>query len=189
MTADPTTLIARVRELDREATPGPWKAFPGATTVGRTRYPHITIAAADSEHKEDRNVAHLGYGYENRDSDARLIAEYRTLAVQLADALEKAERELSDRTAQLEAANDETARWIERTANHKRVLARTEQQLTASRERERRLREALRGIVEHDSGCVTEPPCGRCGYCDAVAALAAADGETGALAPPAAEEE
>lgn len=59
----------------------------------------------------------------------------------------------------------------------------------AFRERERRLREALSGIVEHDSGCVTEPPCGRCGYCDAVAALAAADGETGALATPAAEEE
>jgi hypothetical protein len=32
-------------------------------------------------------------------------------------------------------------------------------------------RKALRGLVNHSAGCVTEPPCGDCGYCRAVAAL------------------
>lgn len=44
-----------------------------------------------------------------------------------------------------------------------------------------RLREVLAGSVKHDAGCVTDPPCGGCAHCRAVAALAATPGSTDAL--------
>lgn len=152
MTAPPT-IIARIRELDREATPGPWHARQvnyeesEAQTIQRIG---VTVGSNHEDFLFDVRTLWSAYSEPLQAlSDARLIAEYRVLAVQAADALED------------------------------------------SRERERRLREALeraRGMLTCDpvfDGCHV---CIRC-HCDVDAggkvralidaALAAADGETG----------
>ena len=80
-------LIARILELDEKATPAPWKVNP---IEGYTEDIIVT------EHKDYQKPPHgnyvaetglaAGHPKQNFESDSALIAEYRTLAVELAKA-------------------------------------------------------------------------------------------------------
>lgn len=57
-------------------------------------------------------------------------------------------------------------------ADESQAWAREQRQRAAAAEaRLEQAEKALRGLLIHDSGCVTDPPCGDCGYCRAREAL------------------
>ncbi len=73
-------LIARTRELDAAATPGPWDAM----ATGRETYVRERAAT------DGAIIAYADAVGEPTVSEYALIAEYRTLAPKLADMLERA---------------------------------------------------------------------------------------------------
>ncbi len=91
----------RVRELDKAATPGPWKHVdeyadePHHCVIqeGQPFWCVVAECCIDDREKGPRELA-----------DGNLIAEYRTLAPQLADALDAAEAKLEAARVALEAA-------------------------------------------------------------------------------------
>ena len=81
-------LIARVRELDAKATPGPWDAEgSGGIHMDGTR-DYYTIETIEVRHLNQFARS------KNGEANANLVAHYRTLAPKLADMLERAMEEL-----------------------------------------------------------------------------------------------
>lgn len=86
-------LVARIRELDAKATPGPWvvkENAEGERIIEASAFDALDVAI----------LANIVPWMTHDESNAKLIVAYRTLAVQAADML-KAEHERAER---LEAA-------------------------------------------------------------------------------------
>ena len=101
---DVAKLIAETRELDAKATAGPWSDDDGnvfSVPLSERREAAILrrMKGSDEPHPDGDWNNPLGWvcgteqSTERFESDSRLIARYRTLAPQLADALERAEAE------------------------------------------------------------------------------------------------
>lgn len=73
------------------------------------------------------------------------------------------------RFADVEAERRLTGAIVKDLGNRAIILERERIALAAENAR---LRAALERLVEHGEGCISEPDCGSCKWCDAVAALA-----------------
>lgn len=102
---DVAKLIAETRELDAKATEGPWSDDDGnvfSVPLSERREAAILrrMKGSDEPHPDGDWNNPLGWvcgteqSTERFESDSRLIARYRTLAPQLADALERVEDRL-----------------------------------------------------------------------------------------------
>jgi DNA-dependent RNA polymerase auxiliary subunit epsilon len=112
-------LIAEVRELDAKATPGPWQpAFPGIDDS--IHDPVVSLEEKGGPWMEYQVLA-------IKQDDVTFIARSRTLLVQLADALERADNEcavrhedtvvLYGRAIQAEEERDEARQQLADTTN------------------------------------------------------------------------
>lgn len=100
-------LIAEVRRLSEAATAGPWEPYrcsssyeKGACGISHNNdISYCNLVVADTDREECTHSAIT-------EEDADLIARYRTLAPQLADRLEAAERRLAELVKAATAARD-----------------------------------------------------------------------------------